>query len=84
MSENVIGNMMDMIKLDSDGLIVAVCQHYETGQVLMVGYMNKESLGITLKEKKACFFSKRDLFFSFPSLLYARLTSLPWISRGVE
>src|SRR5690606_25566172 len=34
------------------------CQHHETGQILMVGYMNAESLGLTLKEKKACFWSR--------------------------
>lgn len=48
----------DLLKYDSDGLICAVIQHHETGQVLMVGYMNRESLGITIKEKKACFWSR--------------------------
>jgi len=53
-----IGNLFDMIKLDDKGLIVAVIQHVETGQVLMVGYMNKESLAITLRDGKACFWSR--------------------------
>lgn len=48
----------DLLKLDDKGLVCAVIQHYQTGQVLMVGYMNKESLGITLREKKACFWSR--------------------------
>ncbi|NIA13883.1 MAG: phosphoribosyl-AMP cyclohydrolase [Nitrospiraceae bacterium] len=48
----------DLIKFDDKGLIVAVIQHAETGQVLMVGYMNEESLAITLREKKACFWSR--------------------------
>ena len=51
-------NLHDIIKLDSDGLIAAIIQHHETGQVLMLGYMNQESLEITLKEKKACFWSR--------------------------
>jgi len=51
-------NLHDIIKLDSDGLIAAIIQHFESGQVLMLGYMNKESLAITLKEKKACFWSR--------------------------
>ena len=46
------------LKWDANGLICAVIQHFETGQVLMVGYMNAESLSITLKEKKACFWSR--------------------------
>lgn len=50
--------LKDIIKFDDKGLIVAVIQHHETGQILMVGYMNAESLAITLKEKKACFWSR--------------------------
>ena len=48
----------DIIKFDDKGLICAVIQHETTGQVLMVGYMNAESLGITLRERKACFWSR--------------------------
>jgi phosphoribosyl-AMP cyclohydrolase len=46
------------LKFDANGLICAVIQHFESGKVLMVGYMNAESLGITLREKKACFWSR--------------------------
>jgi phosphoribosyl-AMP cyclohydrolase len=53
-----IGSLFDMLKTDSDGLVPAVCQHAETGQVLMLGYMNLESLQLTLRDKKACFFSR--------------------------
>lgn len=48
----------DLLKIDDKGLICAVIQHHETGQVLMVGYMNRESLDITLRERKACFWSR--------------------------
>ena len=48
----------ELLKLDDRGLVCAVIQHFETGQVLMVGYMNRESLEITLREKKACFWSR--------------------------
>ena len=50
--------LQDLIKFDENGLIPAVIQHHETGQVLMVGYMNEESLAVTLREKKACFWSR--------------------------
>ena len=53
-----IGNIKDLVKWDDKGLLCAVIQHYETGQVLMVGYMNEESLDITLREGKACFWSR--------------------------
>jgi len=51
-------NIADIVKLDANGLVAAVIQHFQTGQVLMVGYMNRESLDITLRERKACFFSR--------------------------
>lgn len=48
----------EIIKFDEKGLIAAVIQHVVTGQVLMVGYMNEESLAITLEERRACFWSR--------------------------
>jgi len=51
-------NLNELIKYDDKGLIAAVIQHAETGQVLMLGYMNAESLGITLRERRACFWSR--------------------------
>jgi phosphoribosyl-AMP cyclohydrolase len=48
----------DVLKFDANGLICAVIQHATTGQVLMVGYMNAESLARTLRERRACFWSR--------------------------
>lgn len=53
-----IGSVQDLLKGDEKGLVVAVVQHYETGQVLMVGYMNRESLEATLRDRRACFWSR--------------------------
>jgi phosphoribosyl-AMP cyclohydrolase len=53
-----LGPLWDMIKFDEKGLVPAVIQHHETGQVLMVGYMNVDSLEVTLRERKACFWSR--------------------------
>ncbi len=49
---------IDDIKFDEKGLITAVVQDYYTKEVLTVAYMNKESLAISIKEKKTCFFSR--------------------------
>ncbi|UCC94595.1 MAG: phosphoribosyl-AMP cyclohydrolase [Candidatus Omnitrophota bacterium] len=46
------------LKFDKNGLIPAIVQNRKTGQVLMCAYMNRESLKITLKEKRTCFFSR--------------------------
>lgn len=46
------------IKFDANGLIPAVVQDFITKKVLTVAYMNKESLDITLNEKRTCFWSR--------------------------
>jgi phosphoribosyl-AMP cyclohydrolase len=49
---------LDTVKFDKDGLIPAVAQDWKSGKVLMLAYMNRESLAITLSEKKACYWSR--------------------------
>ncbi len=51
-------NILSQIKFDDRGLAVAVAQDYITNEVLMVAYMNREALEITLNEKRACYFSR--------------------------
>ncbi len=46
------------LKYNQDGLIPAIITDVADGAVLMLGYMNAESLGITLEQKKVCFFSR--------------------------
>ncbi|MEK7849523.1 MAG: phosphoribosyl-AMP cyclohydrolase [Candidatus Omnitrophota bacterium] len=46
------------LKFDEKGLIPAIVQDNETGEVLMVAYMNEESLKKTLTIKKTCFWSR--------------------------
>lgn len=41
-----------------DGLIPAIVQHADTGDVLMLAYMNKQSLELTLANKQVTFFSR--------------------------
>jgi len=46
------------LKFDEKGLIPAVVQDFDTKQVLTVAYMNRESLEITLREGRTCFWSR--------------------------
>ena len=46
------------LNFDEKGLIPAVVVDYKTKKVLTVAYMNRESLEISIKEKKTCFFSR--------------------------
>ncbi len=46
------------MKFDSNGLIPAILQDATTGEVLMMAYMNEESLRLTLESKEAWFWSR--------------------------
>lgn len=50
--------ILNELKFDEKGLIPAVVQDSTTKEVLMVAYMNAETLEMTLKTKKATFFSR--------------------------
>ncbi len=46
------------LKYNNDGLIPAIVQDYYSKKVLMLAYMNAESLEITMNEGKTCFYSR--------------------------
>ena len=46
------------LKFDEKGLIPAIVQDFYSKKVLTLAYMNKESLEISIKERKTCFFSR--------------------------
>lgn len=46
------------LKFDEKGLIPTIIQDYKTNEVLMVAYMNLESLKRTIKGGKTCFWSR--------------------------
>jgi len=47
-----------MLRFDQNGLIPAIIQDASTGEVLMLGYMNAESLRRTLESGQAWFWSR--------------------------
>ena len=49
---------IDELKFDEKGLIPAVVQDAVSGKVLTVAYMNRESIEISMKEGRTCFFSR--------------------------
>ena len=48
----------DKLKFNSEGLIPAIIQEQSTGRVLMMAWMNRESLQATLKTGKTHFWSR--------------------------
>ena len=49
---------IDQIKFDEKGLVPVVAQDIQTGSVLMLAYMNKESLKLTLDTGYAVYYSR--------------------------
>ena len=47
-----------MLKFDEKGLIPAIIQDADTGEVLMLGFMNEESLRRTIKSQEVWFYSR--------------------------
>jgi len=51
-------NWLDEVKWDRDGLIPAIAQDYQSGRVLMMAWMNRESLQLTAEKMEAVYFSR--------------------------
>ena len=47
-----------MLQFKDNGLLPAVVQHIDTNEVLMVGYMNAESVRLTLETGDVWFYSR--------------------------
>lgn len=51
--------MAEAMKFNENGLILAIAQDADTGEVLMLGYMNEEALCRTLSSGEVWFYSRR-------------------------
>ncbi len=50
--------LIDIINWDQNNLVPAIVQQYNTGEVLMLAWMNKESISTTLKTGNAHYYSR--------------------------
>ena len=50
--------ILDQLKFDSQGLIAAIAQDEISGEVLMMAWMNKESLRATIETRRATYWSR--------------------------
>lgn len=51
-------SLLQNLKYNADGLIPAIIQDHENGQVLMMAWMNEESLRRTLETEKCTYWSR--------------------------
>jgi phosphoribosyl-AMP cyclohydrolase len=53
-----IDEALAAIKFDRDGLVPAIAQQHDTGEILMVAWMNREAVRTTLTEGRVCYWSR--------------------------
>ena len=53
-----IQSFLNELSFNSDGLIPAIAQQFDSQEVLMLAWMNRESIEATLNEKRAVYWSR--------------------------
>lgn len=53
-----IDEILAELKYNVDGLIPAIAQQHDTGEVLMMAWMNRASIEETLQTKRVCYWSR--------------------------
>lgn len=53
-----MSNWLDEVKWDQDGLVPAIAQDHESGRILMMAWMNREALELTIRENRAIYYSR--------------------------
>ncbi len=49
---------LDAIKWDEQGLVPAIAQHKDSGEVLMLAWMNRQALSLTIEKRQAVYWSR--------------------------
>jgi phosphoribosyl-AMP cyclohydrolase len=50
--------VLSALKFDRDGLVAAVAQQHDTGEVLMLAWMNRDAVAETLATGRICYWSR--------------------------
>lgn len=53
-----MSEVLQLIKWDSDGLVPAIAQDANSGEVLMMAWMNQQSLQLTIEKQQAVYWSR--------------------------
>jgi len=50
--------IIDAIRFDDNGLVPAIAQQFDTGEILMMAWMNRDAVAETLKTGRVCYWSR--------------------------
>lgn len=53
-----LATLLNAVRFNEAGLLPAIAQQYDTGEVLMVAWMNREALEETLATHRVCYYSR--------------------------
>lgn len=57
-TNQTIDTVVESLKYNDDGLVPAIAQQHDTGEVLMMAWMNETSVRETLETGKVCYWSR--------------------------
>lgn len=58
MQNSLLEQVIDKIVFNDAGLVPAIAQQHDTGEVLMMAWMNEQSITETLTSKRVCYWSR--------------------------
>ncbi len=56
--ESAVSRVLDEIAFNEDGLVPAIAQQFDTGEVLMMAWMNRDAVAETLQTGRVCYWSR--------------------------
>ena len=57
-SDATIAEVANALKYNDDGIVPAIAQQHDTGEILMMAWMNKDSVAETLRTSRVCYWSR--------------------------
>ena len=58
LTEDKLNTLLSDLSFDANGLIPAIAQQFDSGEVLMMAWMNKEAVKATLTENRGVYWSR--------------------------
>jgi phosphoribosyl-AMP cyclohydrolase len=58
MAPNPMASLLERIVFDKDGLVPAIAQQHDSGEVLMLAWMNHDSIVETVTSGQVCYWSR--------------------------
>lgn len=55
---DIIEKALALIRFDQDGLVPAIAQQHDSGEILMMAWMNRDAVSETLKTGRVCYWSR--------------------------